>query len=235
MVLKSEVESLQRRVQEHTEFLENIRNAPEDEVLSIVQQLRSTDNASAILSSYQGRVGSSTQVSQHASAQAVLPSTESGIELELTMLHPTAYPVLVPLSPSSIASTILIRGSTQTTSSNTTPLSPTEPYTYCDPRLERLTVRYWTRIPIDDGLAARAISHFLTTDHPVLGFFDADLFLRDLVDQSLNFCSSFLFHSVMSLACVCSYTREFQKHILTSAAILQHGRLADSASLRRLY
>jgi hypothetical protein len=206
MALKSKVESLQRRLQEHTDFLENIRNAPEDEAWRIVRQLRSTENASAVLSLYQGRVGDTGQISQHTSARAVIPSTESNVESELVMVHPRAYPILVPPSPSSIPPASLIGGSTQTTSSSSTPLSLSEPYTYCDSRLERLSVRYWTRIPIDDGLAARAISHYLEVDHPVLGLFDANLFLRDLVEQGLNFCSSFLFSSVMSLACVCQLT-----------------------------
>lgn len=210
MALKSKIDSLQRRLQEHTDFLENIRNAPEDEAWRIVRQLRSTENTSAVLSLYQGRVGGIDQISQHTSARAAIPSTESGVESELVMLHPGAYPILVPPSPSTITPASLIRSSSQTTSSSSTPLSLYEPHTYCDSRLEHLSVRYWTRIPIDDGLAARVISHYLEVDHPMLGFFDANLFLRDLVEQGLNFCSSFLFSSVMSLACVCQLTTTFK-------------------------
>ncbi|KAF2627628.1 hypothetical protein BU25DRAFT_458514 [Macroventuria anomochaeta] len=139
MALKSEVETLQQRLQEHTEFLESIRNAPEDEGLSIVRKQRSTENAAAVLSPYQGRAGGSSQISEHASARAVMPSTESGVEFELVMFYPTAYPILIPPSPSSIVSASLIGGSTQTTSSSSTPLSPSEPYAYCDPHLEYLT------------------------------------------------------------------------------------------------
>lgn len=203
MALKSEVESLQRRLQEHDDFLDNIRNAPEDDVLSIIRQLRSTDGASALLSLYRGRIGGPSQTSEHALARAAMPSTESAFELEVGMRHPTVYPVLETPSPISTASPMVTGVFSQTPSCSRTPPSCTDFYPYCDPRLEDLTIGYWTRIAIEDGLAARAISHFLITDHPVLGFFDADLFLQDLVDQSLNFCSSFLFHSVMSLACVC--------------------------------
>lgn len=203
MALKSEVETLQRRLQEHTDFVEAIRNAPDDEVLTIVHRLRSTKNLPAAMSLYQGRTGGPSLLSEHASARAVMPWTETSTGFELAMLHPMTYPILEPPSPSSIASASLLGGSTQSTSSSHTPISPSEPNAYCDPRLELLTVSYWTQIPIDNGLAARTISHFLQTNHPVLGFFDADLFLRDLVGQGLNFCSSFLFHSVMSLACVC--------------------------------
>jgi hypothetical protein len=206
MALKREVESLQRRVQEYVNFLESIRTAPEDEVLHVVRQLRSTEDAYAILSSYQGRAGGISRISEHTTARATIPLMESDIEFELVTLHPKVYPVAIPPNPSSVTSASLTRGLTlqgTATSLSSTSLSTSLHHKYCDLRLERLAVRYWTRIPIDDQLAAQAISHFLEVDHPILGFFDADLFLRDLVDQRLDFCSSFLFGSVMSLACVC--------------------------------
>ncbi|KAF1926250.1 uncharacterized protein M421DRAFT_220820 [Didymella exigua CBS 183.55] len=232
MALKSELESLQRRLQEHADLLESIRSAPDDEVLAIVHRLRSAEDLSVVLSAYQGRIGGSSQASEHALARAVMPSAETAIDFELVMLHPTAFPVPVPPSPSSMASAGLMGGS----SPSGTPMSPPEPYTYCDPRLELLAVSYWTRIPIDSRLAARAISHFLETDHPVLGFFDAHLFLRDLVEQGLGFCSSFLFHAVMSLACQSYSTVElrvapFATAFTEEAIKLWHAeRLTDSAT-----
>lgn len=73
---------------------------------------------------------------------------------------------------------------------------------YCDPRLHQLEIGYWTRVPISNELAAGAISMFLETNHPVLGFFDADVFLNDLIDHKLQFCSAFLVHALLSYACV---------------------------------
>lgn len=211
MALKNEIETLQRRLQEHNDFIEAIRHAPDDEALAIVHRLRSSEDLAAVLSSYQGRPGSSSQLSEHASVRAVMPSTETGIEFELVTHPPTAYSVLVPQSPSSIASSSLVGGYTENTPPSGTRMSLSGPHMYCDYRLELLSVSYWTRIPIDNGLAARLISHFLRTDHPVLGFFDADLFVHDLVEQGLSFCSSFLFHSVMSVACVCLHFTLFRK------------------------
>lgn len=229
MALKSEVETLQRQVQEHIKFLENIRSAPEDEAMNIVRQLRSTEDISSVLRLHQGRTGGTSLLSEHSSAQAAIPSIDSiepGIDFELVRLHPNVYPVPIPLNPSSIPSVSLTREpAEQKTSSSSCRTSPTpsETYTYCDPRLEHLTVGYWTWIPIDDVLAARAISHFFGIDHLVLGFFDVDLFLRDLVGQRLDFCSSFLFSSVMSLACVGSNMAFLiRKRLLTITAILQH-------------
>lgn len=209
MALKSEVETLQRRLQEHADFLESIRNAPEDEALSIVRRLRSTENVTAVLSSYQGRIGGVDQISPHTLTQPAISSTESGIEFGLATLHPTAQPVITLPAPSSMqyagpTEGFMLRNAT--TSSRDTSLSPSKPYAYCDSRLENFPVGYWTRIPIDNQLAAQAISHFLEVDHPVLGFFNADLFLHDLVERRSSFCSHLLFSSVMSLACVRSHT-----------------------------
>ncbi|KAK1969089.1 hypothetical protein LY78DRAFT_726793 [Colletotrichum sublineola] len=71
---------------------------------------------------------------------------------------------------------------------------------YCDSRLERLQIRYWTKVPISNELAARLISFYLETDHAVMGFFDADLFLDDLLACRQNFCSAFLVAAVLCIA-----------------------------------
>jgi hypothetical protein len=73
---------------------------------------------------------------------------------------------------------------------------------YCDARLNELDISFWTRVPISNELAATAISAYLETDHPVSGFFDVDLFLTDLIDHRLRYCSSFLVNSFLSLVCV---------------------------------
>lgn len=170
--------------------------------MKVVQRLRSTNDASTMQSSYPGEGSGSSYNLEHVFAHTGMPPAESGIELELTMLHPIAYPVFVPPSPLSIATASLVAGSEHPTPSSSTPTPPSEVDPYCDPRLGGLTIGYWTRIRIEDALVARAISHYLTTDHPVLGLFDASLFLHDLVDHALDYCSTFLFHAVMAIACV---------------------------------
>lgn len=232
MALKSERENLRRRLQEQVDIVDSIRNLPENEAMDVFRRLRSTDKATAALSSHQGQAGGSSYVSDQGLAQMGMPSAESGIELELTMLHPTAYPVFVPSSPWSIAPASLVGGSEQPTPSDNTPTPPPERDPYCDPRLGDLTVKYWTRIQIADELAARAISHYLTTDHPILGLFDASLFLQDLLDHALDYCSSFLFHAVMALACVRYRHSNIQLSQLTSLAILHSGGAEHSTLLR---
>lgn len=72
----------------------------------------------------------------------------------------------------------------------------------CDRRLLQLNIGYWTHQPIDNELAARAISCYLTLSHPFFSFFEANLFLDDLVGNRLHYCSPFLVNSLMAYACV---------------------------------
>lgn len=74
---------------------------------------------------------------------------------------------------------------------------------YRDDRLRQLKISYWTNVPISDEFAARVISLHLETYDSLLWFFDSDLFLNDLVDHKLNYCSPFLVSALLSLACVC--------------------------------
>ena len=80
-------------------------------------------------------------------------------------------------------------------------------FRYVDFRLEKLHATFWTGVPIENAHAARLISHYLEIDHPLLGFFEADLFVRDLVDQRNEFCSPLLVSAVLFWACVCIHLR----------------------------
>ena len=192
MALKSENEVLQRRLRGHTQYLEAIQNATEEEAFNIVRQLRLTDIATALAFPYQGSMSARSHSSRRASAQAAIPSADSGL----------GFDTLIPASPSTIAPASLIRRPNQHMS---IAVSSTEHCSGYEALLEGLRVRYWTQIPLEDRLAARAISHLLTTANPVLGFLDATKLLNDLVNHTLCYCSSFLFHVVMALACVCSH------------------------------
>ena len=76
---------------------------------------------------------------------------------------------------------------------------------YVDERLHRLQIDYWTSVPIDNKFAATVISCYLKVDHPFYPLFDADLFLQNLVDREVSFCSPFLVISILSQACVGCY------------------------------
>ena len=84
--------------------------------------------------------------------------------------------------------------------SSTAPQTP--PVQYCDHRLEALRISYWTSVPVSDNFAARVISLYLVTDHPLVGTFDPDLFVADLVDQRQAFCSPVLVNALLYWGCV---------------------------------
>lgn len=69
-------------------------------------------------------------------------------------------------------------------------------------RLELVNFANWTHVSIDNLEAANAISRYLEVDHPILGLFDADLFLQDLCNYESRFCSELLVNSLLSWACV---------------------------------
>lgn len=73
---------------------------------------------------------------------------------------------------------------------------------YCDSRLEKLRISYWTKVPVSNKLAATLISYDIETDRKTMSFFGADVFLEDLVECRQRFCSAFLVNAVLRLACV---------------------------------
>ncbi|KAK7963000.1 uncharacterized protein PG986_003825 [Apiospora aurea] len=71
----------------------------------------------------------------------------------------------------------------------------------CDARLKSLRVRCWTNVPIPDEAAARVISMYLETDHPLLGMFDPDHFISDLLDQKQQTCSALVVNALLYWGC----------------------------------
>lgn len=79
---------------------------------------------------------------------------------------------------------------------------PANPRRLCDIRLSHLSLAHWSQVPMPNLLAAEAISIHLETDHAILGFFDAELFVRDLVKGSGGNCSPLLVSAVCFWSCV---------------------------------
>ncbi|OAQ60930.1 hypothetical protein VFPPC_01969 [Pochonia chlamydosporia 170] len=152
--------------------------------------------------------------------------SQSSSEFNLILRHPVAYPALAPvdlpsklLRPSPIRLAKAYRGenelfgsipqgpqpvpipSSQTPADPSTVIPGKSPLSYCDDRLASLKIIQWTSVPVTDEFAAGAISLFLKTDHPILGLFDAELFINDLVEPCLRFCSPLLVNSLLYWAC----------------------------------
>ena len=114
----------------------------------------------------------------------------------------TGVPICLRLSSPRPSPTKL--GSQQQRPSSPNPSASLDSYSHlCDQRLNHIRILSWTQVPISNDLAARLISFYLTVDHPILGLFDADLFLGDLVAHKTEFCCPLLLSAVLSFACVC--------------------------------
>ncbi|KAH7191734.1 uncharacterized protein B0J16DRAFT_393706 [Fusarium flagelliforme] len=88
-----------------------------------------------------------------------------------------------------------------TSSRGNSPLSgPFKDRIFCDPRLRQVRFKYWTRVPVSDEFAASLLSVYFENEHGITGAFDKAIFLDDLVDGRLEFCSSFLVSSLLCLA-----------------------------------
>lgn len=95
MARKQQLENLQKELKEQSEFIEQLRSAPAEEVAAIIRHLRT---------------GPSEKSSDHPlarppelrTARSIPPSTQSGIESELNMLHHSVYPVLEPFEIDSV-------------------------------------------------------------------------------------------------------------------------------------
>lgn len=72
----------------------------------------------------------------------------------------------------------------------------------CDPRLREVDIGLWTNVAIDDETAARCVSLYLETDHPLLGHFDPELFVSHLTSGRGEHCSSLLVNALLYWACV---------------------------------
>ncbi|KAF4969498.1 hypothetical protein FSARC_3284 [Fusarium sarcochroum] len=95
---------------------------------------------------------------------------------------------------------------------------------HVDSRLEDLRIWQWTSVPIPDSLAAQAISFYLINEHPVLAFFDADLFVRDLASGGGRFCSPLLVSSLLAWSCA-SYSQFEPRAQVLSLSFLNEAKL----------
>ncbi|PVH97206.1 nitrate assimilation regulatory protein nirA [Periconia macrospinosa] len=218
----------EKKYSEHNDFIEHLLDMPEPDAVEILRKLRTTRNVSNAISSLKGAAHASIRPSDLTTARAILPSTPSTIEFELSMLHKSVFPILVSLNVDSIEKRhsdlqASPPGPSTVNEDNTIEPSliisppspihgipsvrnsaisgPIEDRRYCDARLNQLKIDYWTKIPINDEFAASILSYHFETYHAIFGCVDFDLFLSDLVNHKLDYCSPFLLSAIMSFAC----------------------------------
>ncbi|CAN8105293.1 unnamed protein product [Discula destructiva] len=191
-------------------ILERLRTLPEDQALELFHELRATG------AGYYAHV---------ITTDDIRPPSPFSVGFELMIRHPSLFPVISTEKPMilAVANATAPRDRVQSgdedfnsflkplpldlsklpnpSSENREGSSHSIPNELCDERLRQFDVHNWLQVPAAAELAASAISFYLTTWHPILGLFDVDLFLRDLIAQRTDFCSPLLLSAVLALAC----------------------------------
>ncbi|TWU74250.1 hypothetical protein ED733_004393 [Metarhizium rileyi] len=184
------------------QVVRQLNAVPKDEAVGKLQSLKNEVDTSVIMSTLRDNEGS-----RSASRDPTTPIShlEDAFQvLELSAQNPNAFPILPSpdvktlsedayqqlIQPMKRRRSFYAKDShDHRESEKTTSL--------CDPRLSRLDISRWSNVHISNEFAARAISLYLETDHPLLGFFDPDLFVSDLVSGSSQHCSSLLVNSLL--------------------------------------
>ncbi|EWG35978.1 hypothetical protein FVEG_00157 [Fusarium verticillioides 7600] len=209
--IQKQLDTLQHSFNHYADIVEQLKTLPETDALKLLQRLRSPADVNGAFTSLQGSAHTRMRLSNHRTAQAILPTTNSRLEFELTALHGIVYPTLVPIDITSLEISPLEKPALPAarTESLVQKISPASPVVLssdrrrqlCDSRLEELDISYWTKVPISNETAATMISLFLETDQTIVGFFDADLFVESLVERNPHFCSTFLVSAILYVAC----------------------------------
>ncbi|KAI1349833.1 hypothetical protein F5Y01DRAFT_287708 [Xylaria sp. FL0043] len=199
--------------QKATEFVELLRSAPEEHSNALLKSLRENRDTSAAISHFKNAASESGSPAKSGNWES---TNLSSLEGELMATNSKSFPTLPPITPASLARSNLLRpwpsdvlpGCLNLIDAEPAIITPSEypesqghSVEYCDKGLQYLQVSFWTDMKISNDFAARVISMYIKTDHPLLGLFDTRLFISDLINQRTNYCSKFLFHAVMYLGC----------------------------------
>lgn len=219
---------------------------PDQEILDRVRGLKDEVDVSVILSRLRG----DDATEKHSDTSLTIAAMSEQFRLmELGPQYPNAYPVIPSLDLDTlegVAYQQLVQSiPNHAASGHSLPL--------CDARLGKLEIGNWTDVPITNQVAARAISIYLETDHPLLGYFDPALFVSDLVAAKTDYCSRILVNALMYWACV-SYRATLDalliayqiltpsiaveqctgpRELVTCASVLLRGRVSVETRARR--
>ncbi|KAF5590376.1 conidial development fluffy [Fusarium pseudoanthophilum] len=209
--IQKQLDTLQHSFNHYADIVDQLKTLPETDALKLLQRLRSPADVNGAFASLQGSAHTRLRLSNHRTAQAILPTTNSRLEFELTALHGIVYPTLAPIDITSLGISPLDKpalpaAQTETLVRKISPASPVvlssdRSRQLCDSRLEEIDISYWTKVPISNETAAAMISLFLETDQTIVGFVDADLFVESLVERTPHFCSTFLVSAMLYVAC----------------------------------
>jgi hypothetical protein len=218
----------ERNQQVQSQVIHLLRSLPQHKAAQMLQQLRDDPDLPAAISSIQANnsLSLSARPSDLRLARAVAPPTGSTTEFELAAQFSMAYPRIPPPDKQALRGLLRQDGGSQITlprnhipdipssvpqrsSQVSTPLDSGK---YCDSRLERLEIGYWSKVSISNADAASLVSFYIKTDHRIMGLFDADLFLEDLVERRQRFCSPFLVSAILCFSIVGTSTHYAQDY-----------------------
>lgn len=209
-VLKRENIVLREKLATLQEIFEHLQSSTQHVAHNTVQRLGAGNDPSDVLKTLRGE-SPHAKLSEQTAARAILPPVHSDGELELLVRHPKAYCVVdLPFVAQDTVSNLFLGGHSSFQHVSQLELVKSKAKSsdlpkYCDSRLERLNISFWTSTPIPDHLAASAISLYLETHHPVWSFFDASQFIDDLVEcrtSPSSTCSPLLVSSLLAFALV---------------------------------
>lgn len=188
-----------------------LNQLPTSELVPLLRSLRAEDDAATVLAVLRD-LQTIRPLPNGVSASSAPDEEPDGLlsnEDELSTLHSAVYPRLPEPQPylfekkpyQDLISTM--HGSTSEDFSKHSSVDEREDASMlCDPRLHDLKLAQWSNVDMSDDLAARCISMYLKTDHPLIGHFDPNLFVSDLVAGRTRFCSSLLVNSLLYWGCV---------------------------------
>ncbi|KAM5381974.1 hypothetical protein ACJZ2D_002762 [Fusarium nematophilum] len=202
-----------------------LKSVPESQALDVLRIVRCGHDLESTLSMVRAKNPQPGATGQEWTA---ISTRHPGLEYELMARNPVSFPPLQPLESSILNPLFRLAfeltlgraalGSSHAPAADSEGVSSSDPDVNpfpahlstgspistlgpCDERLEELDMSFWTSVPIANDVAARIISLYLETDHPLLGTFDPDLFADDLVNRRLGFCSPLLVSTVMYWGC----------------------------------
>ncbi|KAF4996042.1 hypothetical protein FGRMN_4742 [Fusarium graminum] len=194
------------------ELFDIMKTRPEAQAIDVLRILRCHNDLDTTMSMIQPRIAhvaiEQEQTSKH--------TRFLGLESELMARHSLAFPVLQPLESNILKKLFNLSRSSTVDNDNDTPMlnespnpfpaynptrSPGPALRFCDERLAKLNIGHWSSVPIPSNLAAKIISLYLETDHPLLGPFDPTLFVDDLVHCRTRYCSELLVSALMYWGC----------------------------------
>ncbi|KAL0935485.1 uncharacterized protein CTRU02_210076 [Colletotrichum truncatum] len=189
---KKEAAEVQKR---QGDVLHLLRTAPEDQALDILRRLRRGGSPQTLPRSsvpQDGIGGRHQTVVQNSPVESV--ATSSTLEPQSTTDNDLSDSRSLPADTTK-SSLNYVKSATLDRQQPTS--SSKERIVHGENRLERLDINYWTTVPIQSRVGMVIISSYLQEDHPLWGYLNLDLFIRDLIEKRFEFCSPFLVNAML--------------------------------------